>query len=434
MPVRSLSFVLSPRAFALVAPLAVLGSGCAREDAAADEEGAPATLTVEELPTPALPGSGEPRLSPAGDGVILSWLEPVSVQSGTSATADRWRLRMVTLGDDGPGETRTVAEGDDWFVNWADFPSVVQAPDGALLAHWLQREGAGTYDYGVRISRSTDDGATWSEPWRPHEDAEKGEHGFVTIFPLSDGGSGLVWLDGRRFAAGEETMTLRARTLDASGAPQAETLVDESICDCCQTDAALTSEGVVVVYRDRTEGEVRDIYATSLVGGRWTEGRPVHPDGWVIPACPVNGPAVDARGREVAVAWFAAPGDSARVQVAFSSDGGATFGGATRIDAGNPGGRVDISLLPDGTAAALWIERSAEQGAEIRVRRVGAEGALGAPVLVASSSAERASGFPRMVPDSRGRLVFAWTDVSGASPMVRWARVDADAIPAVRSR
>jgi hypothetical protein len=426
--------VLSTRALVTAAPLLFLVLGCAREDAAAGEEGALTTLAVEELPTPALPGSGEPRLSPAGDGVVLSWLEPVTTQSDTSGAADLWRLRVVMLGDDGPGESRTVAEGDDWFVNWADFPSVVQAADGTLLAHWLQREGEGTYDYGVRVARSGDHGVTWSEPWRPHEDPEKGEHGFVSIFPLADGGSGLVWLDGRRFAAGEEMMTLRARTLDASGNPGPETLVDDMICDCCQTDAAITSKGAVVVYRDRTEGEVRDIYASSLIDGVWTSGHPVHQDGWVIPACPVNGPAVDARGDDVVVAWFSAPGDSARVQVAFSTDAGASFGPPSRLDAGNPGGRVDVTLLPDGTAIALWIERAGEQGAELRVRRVRPDGALGAPALVAASSAERASGFPRMVPDGQGRLVFAWTDVSGASPLVRLARVPADAVPAVRAR
>ena len=431
MPIRAHTLALSPRALAGLATFVALGSGCARGDG---DVAAPTTLDVELLATPAIPGSGEPRLSPAGADVVLSWLEPVSTKFDSSRAADRWRLRMVTLGDEGPWGTRTVAEGDRWFVNWADFPSVVRTPGGDLLAHWLQREGEGTYDYGVRVVRSTDGGATWGEPWRPHEDAEAGEHGFVTLFPLADGGTGLVWLDGRRFAAGEEKMTLRARSLDRAGAPGAEVLVDDLICDCCQTDAAPTARGAVVVYRNRTEAEVRDIYTTSLSDGHWTEGRPVHADGWVIAACPVNGPAVDARGDDVAVAWFAAPGDSARVQVAFSKDGGVTFAPPSRVDGGNPGGRVDITLLPDGSAVVLWIERNGEQGAEIRVRRVGADGSLGAPALVASSSAERASGFPRMASDGSGRLFFAWTDVSGPSPMIRLVRVAAAAVPPLVER
>jgi hypothetical protein len=208
------------------------------------------------------------------------------------------------------------------------------------------------------------------------------------------------------------------------------------ICDCCQTDAAPTSRGVVVVYRDRSEGEVRDVYTTSLIDGEWTVGRPVHDDGWVIPACPVNGPAVDARGDDVVVAWFTAAEDSERVQVAFSSDGGATFGAPVRVDGGTPGGRVDVTLLPDGSAVVLWIERAGMSEtagpAEIRVRRVAPDGELSPPALLAASSSARTSGFPRMVPDGQGRLVFAWTDVSGTSPVVRIARVPSDAIPAVR--
>ena len=420
-----------PAVFRLaLAPLILLGAGCAPESSGDDP---PTTLIVEAVPIPALPGSGEPRVSPDGDGAVISWLEPATSDSGAAATTERWRLRMLSLGDDGAGEPHTVAAGDDWFVNWADFPSVVPIGDGTLLAHWLQREGTGSYDYGIRIARSSDGGASWSEPSRPHDDGPAGEHGFASIFPIAGGGGGLVWLDGRRFAAGEEIMTLRARTFDRSGAPGAETLVDESICDCCQTDAAVTSDGVVVVYRDRTEGEVRDIYATSLIDGRWTEGRPVHADGWVIAACPVNGPAVDARGADVAVAWFTAPGDSARVQVAFSGDGGATFGAPARVDGGNPGGRVDVVLLEDGGAAVSWIERVAEDGAEggaqIRVRRVARDGALAAPAVLSDASAERSSGFPRMALDGRGRLVFAWTDVSGAASVVRVARIAPASLP-----
>jgi hypothetical protein len=45
----------------------------------------------------------------------------------------------------------------------------------------------------------------------------------------------------------------------------------------------------------------------------------VHSDNWKIDACPVNGPAIAATGRRVAVAWFTAANDTARVKLAFSS-------------------------------------------------------------------------------------------------------------------
>ncbi|MGH7445651.1 MAG: exo-alpha-sialidase, partial [Longimicrobiales bacterium] len=103
------------------------------------------------IPTPAAPGSGEPNLSTAPDGsVLLSWVEAAD---GGQA------LRFAVLGDSGWNEPRTIARGTDWFVNWADFPSLIQLHDGTLAAHWLQRSGDGTYAYGVRIARSQDGGA-----------------------------------------------------------------------------------------------------------------------------------------------------------------------------------------------------------------------------------------------------------------------------------
>ena len=134
-------------------------------------------------------------------------------------------------------------------------------------------------------------------------------------------------------------MTLRYRAVAADGTVGPEVLVEDRICDCCQTDGAVTSAGPIVVYRDRSDSEVRDIYVTRLVDDRWTSGVPVHDDEWVIPACPVNGPAVAARDEAVAVAWFTGAADEPKVQMAFSVDAGAGFGDPVRIDDGNPLGR-----------------------------------------------------------------------------------------------
>ena len=89
-----------------------------------------------------------------------------------------------------------------------------------------------------------------------------------------------------------------------------------------QTAAAVTAEGPIVAYRDRSEGEIRDIYISRLAGGTWSEPAPVHRDNWKIAACPVNGPALSANGRQVAIAWFTAQGEEGHVFAAFSSDPG----------------------------------------------------------------------------------------------------------------
>jgi hypothetical protein len=379
----------------------------------------------------------------------MTWLEP-----GDSA---RHALKMATLELAGPERAAdhpaswsapiTIATGDDFFVNWADFPSLAALPDGSLAAHWLVRTGKGAA-YDIHLARSRDGGATWSAALTPHRDGTVSEHGFVSLIPEPEGGVTMVWLDGRGYAAAEAAasakasaaanaanagdhdghgeMMLLATTIGPDGGLGEEVRLDARTCDCCQTAAAWTAAGPIVAYRDRTADEVRDIVITRRVDGGWTEPRAVHDDGWVIAACPVNGPALAADGNRVAVAWFTAAGGTSRVRAAFSDDAGATFGPPIEVDDGAPAGRVGVILLPGGGALVSWIERGAD-GAEIRVRAVGARRVRGSveatyseALTIAASSAERASGFPRMV-RAGDQLIFAWTDPTRPS-RVRMSR------------
>lgn len=396
------AFIRRGFAVGTVVVCTLAAQGCADErDAAASGIGA-----VTELPTPAGAGSGEPNLAVASDGTVyMSWLEPAA-DSGHE-------LRFARLQGETWSEPRTIARGSDWFVNWADFPSIVELPDGRLAAHYLQRnpDAEVGYHYDVRIVQSADGGETWSEPVAPHRDGVPAEHGFVSLFPAGGDSLGAVWLDGRKSNeryGGTHEMTLRYTTIAGDGSLGPEVELDGRICDCCQTSVTLVEDGPVAVYRNRTEAEIRDIYVARMVDGVWTEGRPVHDDGWEIAACPVNGPSISSDGRLVATAWFTGAQDTARVLAAFSEDGGATFGAPFRIDDGDPAGRVDVELLPDGAALVSWIERTGGDAAEVRMRTVTREGEISAPLTLASSSGQRASGFPRMVL-AGDRVIAAWT-------------------------
>jgi len=172
-------------------------------------------------------------------------------------------------------------------VNWADFPSLAALPDGTLFAHWLAKSGPGTFAYDVRVTRSRDGGRTWSEPITPHRDGTLTEHGFVSMSPASGQAMGLVWLDGRRTAGtaheghggAQAEMSLVHSTLDREGRLGPEKILDGRVCDCCQTDAAVAEGATVVVYRDRSEKEVRDMSVVRFVDGRWSEPRPLADDG-----------------------------------------------------------------------------------------------------------------------------------------------------------
>jgi len=203
-------------------------------------------------------------------------------------------------------------------------------------------------------------------------------------------------------------MTLRYAAIDADGKLSDEVQLDERVCECCQTSAALTSEGAIAVYRDRSQTEVRDIYFARQINGSWTAPQPVHADNWAINGCPVNGPSIAADGRRVAVAWFTGANDAPRVKIAFSRDAGATFGDPVQVDDGETVGRVDVLLLPDGSALVCWLSGNAERGA-IKVRRVQSDGALGPVSVIAETDISRSSGFPRMA-RLGDEVHFAWTE------------------------
>lgn len=375
---------------------------------------------LDRFDPPAGPGALAPQLSPARQGgVWMSWLEP---------TADGHRLRVSRFDGTAWSPAHTVTAENDFFANWADVPSVVEGEDGELLAHWLAKTGDDTYAYGVFLARSGDGGATWSELGTVHDDDSPTEHGFVSLLPVPGGGFEAAWLDGRRMADGG-AMTLRAARIapGATGRGDIEALgvLDERVCECCQTGAARTADGPLVAYRDRSQSEVRDIYTVRRSGDGWSAPAAVAADGWTIAGCPVNGPAVAAAGERAFLAWFTAADGSPRVRAAFSGDAGASFAAAVEVDAeaAAPGrqaplGRVDAALVDapaveDGSASngntadgvVSWL--GGDGG--VWLRRVspgpGSPGGTLHPARrVARTATVRASGFPRIevlnVPDA----------------------------------
>lgn len=368
--------------------------------------------SVRLMDSPAAASSEAPQLTVSSRGVLLSWIER---QGGTAS------LKYAERTGDGWTPARTVASGTDWFVNWADVPSVVRLADGSLVGHWLQKSGASTYAYDVRLARSTDDGRTWTSSVTPHHDGTQTEHGFASLFQMPGAGLGLVWLDGRQMTSGgghdghgEGAMSVRFATFDGSWKQTAEMPVDTRVCECCPTTAVVTSEGPIAAFRNRTEDETRDIHVSRFENGKWTESKAVHNDGWQIAACPVNGPMLSASGRNVVVGWYTGANDAEHVFAAFSKDAGRSWGEPIQLDAGKAIGRVDVEMMPDGSAMASWIEGT-DDGAEFRVRRIQPDGSRGGAVTVSKVSATRTSGYPRMARHGDD-VVFAWLEVGPSTP------------------
>ena len=377
------------------------------------EAGTPDPPAAPDFQAP--PGSAEPFLTTTSRGGLLAtWFEP--------REGDRKALRIAERSAGRWSAAVTVAERADFFVNWADFPSAIEMSDGRWVVHWLQKTAAKAYAYHIQLAMSADRGKTWSTPVTAHTDRSATEHGFVAMLPRAGGGADLVWLDGRQTADSvtHGPMAFATGTLDPAGRVTGEVMLDRRVCDCCQTALARTSEGLLAVYRDRSDEEVRDISAVRQVNGRWSSPMRVAADGWTYKACPVNGPAVAAIGRSAVVAWFTGADGTPRVKLARSGDAGASFAAPVQVDDGNPLGRADVELLPDGTALVAWLEIVGDQ-AEWRIKRLGADGRIQNRWTVGSAPRTRQAGFARMALIGDGLFV-AWT-VPGPQGGVRIDRL-----------
>jgi hypothetical protein len=345
------------------------------------------------------PGSGKPNLAVGRDGrVILTWLEPT--------TENRHALRVAVRTGRTWSLPVTVRESDRFFVNWADFPSLVETEDGQWVIHFLEKTVAKPYAYWVMLTVSADQGRSWSAPFPAHTDGTDTEHGFVSMLPRPGGGADLIWLDGRKMAGKEPgEMTVRANSLDRRGRLGTEIQLDGRSCECCQARLVRTRAGLLAAYRDRSATEVRDIALVRQVNGKWLAPQVVAPDGWEHRACPVNGPALTAQGDNVSLTWYTAVHDQPRLYLAQSGDGGATFRPRVRIDDGQTLGRVDATALEAGAVVVVWLESAGEADAQWRIRRVEADGRVGPSRLVATVSRARLAGFPRMVRSGTDLLV-----------------------------
>ena len=412
--------------------LPLLALGCQRGHEAPNPQG---EYAVHEWTMPSAPGAADPDLVATSDGrLLLSWID--------SVPGRRNALQFAAFGDQGHWQSgaRTIAVGDALVPRWANAPHMTYTDDGALWVQWLQkaREPDGALD--IMLARSADGGFNWSPPARVNTVTDAADRGFVALWPATRDSIGAAWLDsgplpdaannGPAAMPGMHDMSavggntsLHAAVFDRQLAVHAQAQVDARVCDCCQTDAAPTPRGALLVYRDRSDDEVRDIQATRFDGARWTAPVPVHADHWTMRACPVNGPSVAAAGSNAVVAWYTAAADTPTVSIARSRDGGDHFDPPVVIDRGAVvQGRVAVALdaqqawvswlREDASGQSLWLARYtpdlSRQLQRLRVATLQGRG--------------RATGYPQLALHG-GDAYLVWTDVVAGTPRLQGAVV-----------
>jgi hypothetical protein len=376
------------------------------------------TKKIKMLTSPVESNTSLPFLKVGEDQQLyLSWVVENKEQA---------QLKYALMKEEGIWSASAIASGEDWFVNWADYPSINIDQKGNKLSHYLAKSTSGTYSYDINLtlSRAIDN---WSESFIPHQDKTPTEHGFVSVIP-SVNSFIVAWLDGRN-TGGESheshghqgTMTLRTATIDLNGHLSDEVELDNRVCDCCQTSGAITSNGPIFVYRDRSEDEIRDIAIVRRINGAWTIPKSIYHDQWKIAGCPVNGPRIAAQGSQVVVAWFSAPESKPQVKLIFSNDAGATFGKPLLIDGEHSLGRVDVAIDEEGIAYVSWLS-SIENKSEIKAIAANSDGIIGQSIIIAETSPSRSSGFPQMEL-FKNELYFAWTTTAEDASHIQMAKI-----------
>ena len=373
------------------------------------------------LPTTDL-GSRYPRVTPTQNGgLLMSWFEKTD--------SVNWALNWSEFSNGTWTEGQTITEGEVYFVNWADFPSIYHFGGDTIAAHWLQKSGKGPYDYDVKVVVSFNRGMKWSEPQTPHRDGVKGEHGFVSFFRDLGDRLGIVWLDGRNMGGGHDegnygAMNLYQTTYASTGEFNWEMRMDDKVCECCPTSSVRTENALIIAYRDRAAEEVRDINIIRYTNGQWFDPYLVHDDNWIIGGCPVNGPMLATHENDVAIAWYTSPNSTPMVNVAFSKDEGASFEAPIRVDLSMPIGRVDLIWLNEKEVMVSWIEM-AEKTTDIVTTIISKDGKVHNPRIVSEIQPGRVSGYPQMEMVGN-QLFFAWTEGGkGGSVKTKWIATEA---------
>ncbi len=385
----------------------------------------PELIELESIPFPKMENAAMPSLFASDSNLYISW-----VTMGNDTTAE---LYYSKLNSERQWATPLmIHQGSNWFVNWADFPALVEN-QGVLLSHILQKSSPETFAYDVKLQVLPKGASQWKLNLPLHQDSTLTEHGFVSLAPYTSTSFFSSWLDGRETGGGGHDhaahsggpMSIRAAEIDFNGKVLWDELLDAKTCDCCQTSGAITDLGPVVVYRNRSDREIRDIAITRLVEGKWTEPTLIYADGWEISGCPVNGPKVVAKGSNLLVGWFTAPKGIQQVKFAFSTDAGASFGEPVVIESTGLIGRVDVALLSENLGVVSWMETKGEQ-TFLYAAGIDHKGTIGTPLQITALDPSRKSGFPQLEVLG-GQVYFAWTEINGENKNIRTARIPKEA-------
>jgi len=346
---------------------------------------------IENIPFSYGNNNAQPNLVSSNGALSLSWISSKNENNASLHFSQFKNGKWI--------KPQTIAYGNNWFVNWADFPAHAINED-LIITSYLKKSASGTYTYDVILNLQKLSGEKIKQNFLLNTDGVKAEHGFVSIIPSNKKGFFITWLDGRNtleksLDGHHKPMTIRFAEITNKGDIIKESELDASTCDCCQTSIANTNNGPIVVYRDRSEKEVRDIYSIRNINGVWEDPNLLHNDEWTINGCPVNGPKVAVNSTNLAIAWFTVSNNNPLVNVSFSKTNGDSFGTPLKINDHDAKGRVDVAFLNTEEIIVSYMEAD-DIGTYLRIKKVSVNGKVSNPITISKIDGGRNTGVPQL--------------------------------------
>ena len=348
-------------------------------------------ITIEDISFLYDNSNAQPSLTSNNGSLALTWISS-DKDMNASLIFRQFKNKQWT-------NSQTLAIGSDWFINWADFPTHAINGD-RVLTSYLKKSASGRYTYDVFLNLQKLSGEKIKEDFILNTDGFKAEHGFVSIAEGNNEGFFITWLDGRNTVEKElngnhKPMTIRFAEITTAGDIVNEIELDSSVCDCCQTSITNTDKGPIVVYRDRSDKEIRDIYVTRNIDDGWETPVPVYNDEWEIYGCPVNGPKVVSNSNNLAVSWFTVADGKPSVNLSFSESYGSSFSNPIKINDYTAIGRVDVAFLNDSEVLVSYMEVD-DVGTYLRLKKVSIDGKVSKPITISKIDSGRNTGVPQL--------------------------------------